>query len=123
MIKKKILVVDDEPELVKAVQIRLTRAGYEVLSAYDGQEGLEKAKKETPDLILLDISMPEINGYQALQRLKGESQTKSIPVIMITANSQLEDVARAINLGAEEYIVKPFDYIAMLGKIKKALEV
>lgn len=122
MTRKRILVVDDETELAYAIQIRLKQAGYEVLTAYDGVEGLEKALKENPDLILLDILMPGMDGYQMLRKLKENNQTKSIPVIMLTAKSQLEDVTQATNLGVEDYIVKPFDYLAMLGKIKKALK-
>lgn len=122
MTRKRILIVDDETELAYAIQIRLKQAGYEVLTAYDGFEGLEKARKENPDLILLDILMPGMDGYQMLRKLKENNQTKSIPVIMLTAKSQLEDVTQATNLGVEDYIVKPFDYLAMLGKIKKALK-
>jgi len=122
MNKKRILVVDDEADVAKVIQIRLTANGYEVLSACDGPEGLELAQKEKPDLILLDILMPDMDGFQTLEKLKRDSQTKSIPVIMLTAQSQLNDVTKATNLGAEDYIVKPFDSIAMLVKIKKALQ-
>lgn len=119
---KKILVIDDEPEIILAIQIRLKQANYEVVSAYDGKDGIEKAAKEKPDLILLDILMPEMNGFQTLQKLKEDTQTMSIPVIMLTAKSQLDDVTKATNLGAEDYIVKPFDHIAMLKKIKELLK-
>lgn len=121
MAKKRILVVDDEAELIKAIQIRLTASGYEVLNACDGPEGLKLAQKEKPDLILLDVLMPNMDGFQTLEKLKEDNQTKPIPVIMLTAKSQLEDVTKATNLGAEDYVVKPFDHIAMLGKIKKTL--
>lgn len=122
MVKKRILIVDDEPELVKAMQIRLKVAGYEVITAGDGPEGLEKAKKERPDIVLLDLLMPKMDGFQTLERLKQDRETKSIPVIMLTAKSQMTDVHKTADLGAEDYIVKPFDYMAMLGKIKKALQ-
>lgn len=118
--KKKILLVDDEKDLVETVAFRLTVSGYDVFIAYDGEEALDKAK-EKPDLILLDVMMPKMNGFQTIEKLKENSQTKDIPVIMLTAKSQIDDVTKAINLGAEDYIVKPFDHIAMLGKIKKAL--
>lgn len=121
MAGKRILVVDDEKELVKAIQIRLTASNYEVLVAYDGVEGLEKAQKEKPDLILLDILMPNMDGFETLAKLRENDQTKSIPVLMLTAKSQLEDVTKAHSLGALDYIVKPFDYISMLTKIRKAL--
>lgn len=122
MVRKRILIVDDEPELVKAMQIRLKVAGYELITAGDGQEGLEKAKKERPDLVLLDLLMPKMDGFQTLERLKQDRETKSIPVIMLTAKSQMADAHKTADLGAEDYIVKPFDYIAVLGKIKKALQ-
>lgn len=117
----KILIVDDEPELVKAIEIRLKQANYEVLTAYDGLEGLEKAKKEKPDLILLDILMPNIDGYQTLSKLKEDGITKDVPVIMLTSKSQVNDVAEAIGLGAVDYIVKPFEPRILLEKIKKEL--
>jgi len=121
MINKKILVVDDESQLVDMVSMRLKANSYEVVSANSGREGIEKARQQKPDLILLDVLMPEMDGYQALGALKKDSQTKLIPVIMFTAKSQLEDVARASELGVEDYIVKPFDHRVLLDKIKKAL--
>ena len=119
---KRILIVDDEPGLLKAIQIRLRAAGYEVLIAYNGFECLRTAQQEKPDLILLDIVMPDLDGFGTLEKLKENIQTKSIPVIMLTSKSQLDDVTKAANLGVEDYIVKPFDSQAMLGKIKKVLQ-
>lgn len=121
MANKKILVVDDESQLIEMVQIRLEASNYNVVSACNGREGIEKARREKPDLILLDILMPEMNGYQALEALKKDDWTKLIPVIMFTAKSQIEDVARASELGIEDYIVKPFDHRVLLDKVKKAL--
>ncbi len=120
--KKKILVIDDETLLVDLVKIRLEANNYDVIAAYDGVEGLEKAKNEKPDLILLDISMPFMDGYQALQKLKENDQTKSIPVIMLTAKSQIDDVTKVADLGAADYVVKPFNPQTFLAKIHKALE-
>lgn len=80
------------------------------------------AKEEEPDLILLDILMPEMDGYQTLEKLKEDDQTKSIPVLMLTAKSQVGDVTKAVNLGAIDYIVKPFSHVVLLEKIHKALE-
>ncbi|MFH1798134.1 MAG: response regulator [Candidatus Omnitrophota bacterium] len=121
MAKKRILVVDDEIELVKAIRLRLEHAGYEVLLAYNGREGFEKAEKEKPNLILMDVLMPEMDGLQAVEKLKTNNQTEAIPVLMLTAKSQLTDVTKATNLGAEDYIVKPFDSKVLLEKVKKAL--
>ena len=119
---KRILVVDDEPHSVKMVESRLRANGYDVITAGNGAEGLEKARKEAPDLILLDIVMPQMNGHETLSKLKESSETKSIPVIMFTSKGQVDDVERATYGGAIDYIVKPFDPIVLLSKIKKVLE-
>ena len=121
MAKKRILIIDDEQELVKALKVRLTVSNYEVLIAYDGIEGLEKAQKEKPDLILLDINMPRMDGFQTLEKLKSDSQMSSIPVIMLTARSQVDDVSSGAKAGALDYIVKPFETAVLLEKIRKAL--
>ena len=121
MSKKKILVVDDETQLCDLVKMRLEANHYDVITANNGLGGLEKAKKESPDLILLDILMPSMDGYQTLQRLKEDVQTKSIPVIMLTAKSQVEDVTKAVDLGALDYIVKPFSPMTFLDKVRKAV--
>ncbi|MCP4650835.1 MAG: response regulator [PVC group bacterium] len=116
--KKKILIVDDEADLVKVVKMRLKVSGYEPLTATSGAEGLEVAKKETPDLILLDVSMPEMDGYQTLEKIKADSQLADIPVIMFTAHSQADDIANAAQLGAVDYIVKPFNHLTLLEKVR-----
>lgn len=119
---KKILVVDDEVELVKAVQIRLGQAGYEVLVAYDGQEGLDKAKKENPDLIILDLMIPKIDGYKVCGLLKADTRYNKIPVIMFTARAQESDIQTGKEVGVDAYIIKPFDHQMLLGKIKELLK-
>ena len=119
---KKILVVDDEVELIKALQIRLKAAGFEVIVACDGQEGLDKAQKEKPDLILLDIQLPKMDGYQTLVKLKSLQETKSIPVIMLTAKSQVGDVEKAISKGASDYMVKPYSHLTLIEKIRRTLQ-
>ena len=120
--KKRILVVDDEIELVKAIQIRLEQADYEVLTAYDGQEGLEKAKKEKPDLIVLDLMLPMMDGYKVCGLLKADARYKKIFIITLTAKAQEEDARLAKEVGADAYITKPFEYQTLLGKIKELLE-
>jgi len=121
MIKKRILVVEDEQELIKAVQIRLKYSGYEVLSACNGREGLEVVRKEKPDLILLDVMMPEMDGLEMLANLKSSPDIKHIPVIMLTAKAQSDDVSQADKLGAFDYVVKPFTSQILLEKIRKAI--
>jgi DNA-binding response OmpR family regulator len=121
MSDKKILVIDDEIFLVKAIQIRLKRAGYKVIIAYDGLEGLNKAKEEKPDLILLDVTLPKKNGYQVCQLLKSDNEYKHIPIIMLTAKGQKSDKEWGEMTGADCYITKPFENTELLAKIKELL--
>ena len=116
---KKILVVDDELDFVDAVKIRLEAVGYEIVSANDGHEGVAKAKKEMPMLILLDVVMPRSNGFEALSRLKTDSATAHIPVIIITAKSDAEYVLDAGKLGAADYIMKPVSMQTLLEHVRK----
>ncbi len=121
MSKKKILVVDDEPFLVMALKIRLEMVGYEVITAYDGLEGLNKAREEEPDLILLDVMLPKKNGYQVCQLLKFDEQYKHIPIIMLTAKGQKTDKEWGEKTGADVYMTKPFEDAELLAKIKELL--
>ena len=118
---KKILIVDDEAELVGLVKIRLEAVGYEVLKAFDGQEGLDKAKLEKPDLILLDVMMPKMDGYKVCGLLKMDARFKKIPIILFSAKAQKEDVELAKEVGADLYITKPFEAPILLAKIKELL--
>ena len=122
MAKKKILVVDDEAELVDLVKIRLEAAGYDVVKAYDGQEGLEKAKSEKPDLILLDIMMPKMDGYKVCGLLKMDARFKKIPVILFSAKAQKEDEQIAKEVGADLYVTKPFEATVLLSKIQDLIK-
>jgi len=118
---KKILVVDDEPRLLKVITIRLKASGYEVITAQDGAEALEKAKSLNPDLIILDVLMPKVDGYEACRLLKFDEKYKSIPVIMLTAKAQDIDKAMGKKVGADDYIAKPFETQDLVDKIKKHL--
>lgn len=121
---KKILVVDDEINLLKLVESRLKATGYEVITARDGKEGLEKAKTEKPDLILLDIIMPGMDGREALKKLKLNEDTKSIPVVMLTVKGEPEEIVDSlVYSGAVDYIVKPYTADVFLRKINNALQV
>jgi two-component system, OmpR family, alkaline phosphatase synthesis response regulator PhoP len=121
MTKKKILVVEDEAELTGAIQIRLEQAGYEVLIAYDGQEALEKARTENPDLIVLDLMLPKIDGYKVCRLLKFDGKYKNIPVVMLTARAQEKDENLGYEVGADAFITKPFKYQVLLAKITELL--
>lgn len=119
--KKKILVVEDEAELIGAIQIRLEQAGYEVLTASDGQEALEKARMENPDLIVLDLMLPKIDGYKVCRMLKFDENYKRIPVVMLTARAQEKDEDLGYEVGADAFITKPFKYRVLLAKIAELL--
>ena len=118
---KRILIVDDEVQLVEMIKLRLEAAGYEVITAYDGQAGLEKAKKEKPDLIILDLMLPKMDGYKVCGLLKNDARYSGIPIIMFTARAQEEDMRLGKDLGAEEYVTKPFDPKVLITKIKEQL--
>ena len=118
---KKILVVDDEPDVVSLLDLMLKGQGYSVIVAVDGQEALEKARSEKPDLILLDIMLPRIDGYKVARMLKFDEKYSQIPIIMLTAKVQEKDRQMGMETGADEYITKPFDVTALLAKIKEIL--
>jgi DNA-binding response OmpR family regulator len=119
---KKILVIDDLPENVFMLQDRLENEGYEVLTAYDGKTGIEKARNDLPDLILLDVMMPDITGIEVCQTLVNDEQTKNIPIILVTAKSGAEDTREGLEAGAFDYIKKPFNRIELLARVKSALK-
>ncbi len=120
MDKKRILIIDDDADMVEMVALRLTAAGYDVISSTNALEGLEKARQENPDLILLDIRMPQMDGHTMLRNLKkyGE-KTKPIPVIIVTGSKELKDLFDLE--GAADYIVKPFTDEEFFAKIEIAL--
>ena len=119
--KKRILIVDDEPDLLMALKIRLTAAGFDVIMGKDGAEGLEKARNEKPDLILLDLMLPKINGYKVCRFLKFDENYKNIPVIMLTARAEEDDKTLGMETGADEYMTKPFDNKELISLINKYL--
>jgi DNA-binding response OmpR family regulator len=120
--KKKILIVEDERDIVRALMIRLQGAGYEVVTAFDGAQGVFMAHKEKPDLIILDIRMPAGNGFSVAQRLKRSMHTFTIPVIFLTGSPEKNAEEKAMALGARFYIKKPYDPEELLDAIKRALE-
>lgn len=117
----KILIIDDEPDLVSTVEYRLKFAHCEVVTAGNGREGLEKAAVEKPDLILLDTNMPVMDGHETLKLLRADSRLKHIPVIMLTARCEPQDIAAAAAHDVTDYITKPFDFTDLIEKIRKSL--
>jgi len=121
MISKRILVVDDEEDIVALVRIRLEAEGYEVLVASDGQQALDTARKEMPNLIILDLMLPKIDGYKVCRMLKFDERYKKIPIILFTARSQSSDKDLGMEVGADAYLTKPFDSKVLLDSIKRLL--
>lgn len=119
---KKILLIDDEPELVRAVTVRFKASGYEVIPAFDGQEGIDKAQEFKPDLVLLDIVMPEMDGYEVCKRLKSNPDTKDIPILIFTAYDQRDLEQKCILAGANVIIMKPFETDELLESVNKFLK-
>ncbi|MCH7828742.1 response regulator [Patescibacteria group bacterium] len=120
---KTILLIEDEAALQKTMGDVLSQEGYEVFSALDGEAGVRLAKEKTPDLILLDLVLPKITGFEVLEQLRGDDETKGIPVIVLTNLENLEDVQRATDLGATTYLVKSnYDLEEVVQKVKRELE-
>ncbi len=115
--KKKILIVDDEADLVELLQVLLEQKGYEVFTAFDGQEGLDKVKEKRPDLVVLDVMMPKMDGYQMCRLLKFDEELRQIPVILLTARGQERDKKTGRDVGADDYMTKPFENAELLQKI------
>src|SRR5512136_2504622 len=122
MTKPKILIVDDEPFNVDYLEQELEEANYETIAAVNGQVALDKVQGETPDLILLDIMMPVMDGFEVLSRLKANPATRDIPVIVVSAHSDLRNVVQGIHLGAEDYLPKPFEPTLLHARISSSLE-
>ncbi len=118
---KNILIVDDEQDIVESLKFVLEAAGFNCYTAFDGEEGLRLAKEIIPDLMILDVMMPKINGYKISRLLKYDSKYKEIPILMITARSQEEDKLIGEETGADEYITKPFDLDEVLKQVEKYL--
>lgn len=116
-----ILVADDEEDLRELVTYRLTRSGYHVIGAGDGQEAFELAAEQTPDLMVLDVMMPKLDGYELTRRVRAEASLQSIPVILLTARSQESDIDRGFEVGADDYLKKPFNPDELVARVRAVL--
>jgi two-component system alkaline phosphatase synthesis response regulator PhoP len=116
----RVLAVDDESDVLRLIQIKLQKAGFEVLTAHDGEEGLQVAIAEHPDVVLMDVMMPRMDGYTAVARIKEEMQPAPL-ILMLTAKGQEQDVIRGLTGGAEDYIIKPFAPRELIARINVAL--
>lgn len=119
--KKKILIVDDEKEIVESLKNLLVPRGFDTVSAFDGKEAIEKVREENPDLIILDVVMPKMDGFKVCSILSEDAKYKDIPVVMLTAKEEVADIQQGMGLGAVSYITKPFKSEALLGIVKGAL--
>ncbi|VVB89584.1 Chemotaxis protein CheY [uncultured archaeon] len=119
--RPKILIVDDEMDSLLPLKRSLERENYKVVEAYNGQEGLRKAAAEIPDIILLDLMMPGMDGYEVCNRLKKETALKNTQIIMLTAKDEVGDKVRGLDLGADDYVTKPFNLSELKARIKTAL--
>ncbi len=117
-----ILVVDDDDTLLMVVDSILQKNGYNAALAKDATEGFDLIDKHLPQLILLDIKLPGMDGYEALDKLKSDEKTKDIPVIMLTSKNDIASVSQCLENGAHDYIVKPFDYNNLLARVKQVIE-
>ena len=115
----KILVCDDERHIVRLIQVNLERQGYTVTTAFDGKEGLEKIRAEKPDLVVLDVMMPYMDGFEVLKTIRREPETENLPVIMLTAKAQDKDVFEGYHYGADMYLTKPFNPMELVTFVKR----
>ncbi len=116
-----ILVADDDEDIVRFVEVNLRLEGFEVITANDGEQALQAAYDRLPDLVLLDVMMPKVDGFEVCQRLRGDGRTKNISVIMLTARSLSADKVVGLTAGADDYMIKPFDPIELVARVKSAL--
>lgn len=117
--KKRVLVCDDDPVILRLLEVNLELEGYDVLSATNGLEAVEVATAEDPDLVILDIMMPRMDGYEACERIKANDKTKDTPIIFLSAKAQLADIDRGTVSGVSEYLTKPFDPAELAAVIER----
>ncbi|MDQ7731111.1 response regulator [Halomonas sp. SpR1] len=117
----KVLVVDDEPNIVLSLEFLMEQAGFAVVTAEDGEQALARVNDSQPDLLLLDISLPGISGFDVLERLRGEAATAQLPIIMLTAHGRDVEREKGMALGADDYITKPFSTQSLVEKVKALL--
>jgi len=116
-----VLVADDDPDILSLVALRLERSGFDVIVARDGEQAIEAALERAPDIALLDVMMPKLDGYQVTERLRGNQATRHMPVILLTARVQEADIARGVAAGADDYVRKPFSTQELQDRVQAAL--
>jgi two-component system alkaline phosphatase synthesis response regulator PhoP/two-component system response regulator VicR len=118
----KVLVCDDERHIVRLIQVNLERQGYNVVTAFDGKEGLEKIRSEKPNVVVLDVMMPYMDGFEVLKTIRREPETENLPVIMLTAKAQDKDVFEGYHYGADMYLTKPFNPMELVTFVKRIVQ-
>jgi len=119
--QERIVVIEDEADILEVLQYNLTREGYRVASSRDGEEGLQRVRDENPDLVLLDLMLPGLDGIEICRRLKADPTTSAIPIVMVTAKGEESDVVLGLQMGADDYVAKPFSPRELMARIKAVL--
>ena len=119
----RILVVDDDPTNLEVLRVRLSAQGYEVVIAVDGEDALRRARELKPDLVLLDVMMPKLDGISVLKELKGDITLGYIPVILVTAKADTRDIVRGLEAGGDDYLTKPFEQAALVARVRSLLRI
>jgi DNA-binding response OmpR family regulator len=117
-----VLVVDDDPVILKLLEVNFEMEGFAVLRARDGEEGVALARSERPAIVVTDIMMPKLSGLQVLTALKGDPETRDIPVILLSAKAQLADVRSGIDAGADDYVTKPFEPLDLVDRVNRLID-
>jgi DNA-binding response OmpR family regulator len=120
--KLTVLVIDDDPVILELLRVNFEIEGFDVLTAHDGDEGLELAQSQNPDVVISDIMMPRRDGLQLLSDLKGDPRTEGLPVILLSAKAQKSEVQHGLDLGADDYITKPFDPIKLIERLNAVVD-
>jgi two-component system phosphate regulon response regulator PhoB len=118
---EKIVVIEDEPDILELMQFNLRREGYQVLAAGTGSEGLATVRRESPDLVLLDLLLPGVDGLDVCRRLRADPETREVPIIMVTAKGEESDVVLGLGLGADDYVAKPFSPRELVARVRAVL--
>src|SRR5438445_41401 len=121
MADRRILIVDDDPVILRLLKVNFEMEGFGVLTAEDGEQGVTAATDEKPDIILLDVMMPGMNGLQVAEKLRGQATTKDIPIIFVSAKAQSVDIKAGLQTGAVDYVTKPFDPVELVEKVENLL--
>ena len=121
MASRKILLVDDSETVLQMEQMILAKSSYELILARDGEEGVAKALATQPDLILMDVVMPKMNGFEAMKQLRENAQTRSVPIVMVTSKAEAESMETGYQTGCSDYIIKPIDQLELVMKVKNLL--